>query len=256
MTTEEIIRSEANDLSKQLEQNIKKNLGHKLFRDIFKGELEDLYDAKSKIIFLDQLNLLVNENLKNHKEECPNTANGIECTRDIKTEKLLFYIQQEINELPKIVKANSMMSDKESVFISYSHKDTEWLNMLKRHFKAFEDSITFWDDSKIQTGSKWKENIENAISESRIAILLISADFFNSDFINNEEIPKLLKKAETEGTTILSVILKPCLFNEYPEINQYQAINSPTNTIIQMNEADRELLWVELVTTINGILKV
>lgn len=255
MDKEKLIRSEASDLSKNLEKTIRDELGHKLFRDIFKNELLNLYDPHSKMVFLDELKNMVQINLNSHKETCPKTANGEVCPRDIKSEKILFYIEQEINELPLIIKANSTDSNKNKVFISYSHKDQEWLNMLKRHFKPFEKSIKFWDDSRIKPGTKWKEEIQNAIEDSKIAILMISADFFNSDFITSEEIPPLLEKAKREGTTILSVILKPCMFHEYPDISDYQAINSPNNTIIQMSEAERELIWVELVSTIKTILK-
>ncbi len=90
---------------------------------------------------------------------------------------------------------------------------------------------------------------------SKIALLLISADFFNSDFITSNELPKLLSAAEKDGATILSVILKPCLFDEYPEVNQYQAINNPTLPISAMNETDRERTWVELVKQIRDITK-
>ncbi len=67
-----------------------------------------------------------------------------------------------------------------------------WLNKLKRHFKPFGNKIDFWDDSKIQSGQKWLDEIEKALSEATVAILLLSPDFFASDFISSKEVPKLL----------------------------------------------------------------
>ncbi len=140
------------------------------------------------------------------------------------------------------------------VFISYSHCDTSYLNSLKRHFKPLSKNIDFWDDSRILAGQKWREEIERALSNCKVAILLISADFFNSDFIERVELPKLLSSAENNGTTILSVILKPCLFTEYPEINKFQAINSPSQTVAQMNEYEQEQLWVNLSLRIKQLI--
>lgn len=142
------------------------------------------------------------------------------------------------------------------VFISYSHADIDFLNDFKRHLKPFRNKINFWDDSQILAGNKWKDEILKALDSCKIAILFISADFFNSDFISNEELPKLLHAATTRGTEILSVILKPCLFSEYPEINQYQAINSPSKTIIQMTDAEREEVWIKLALRIKKVMGV
>jgi len=137
--------------------------------------------------------------------------------------------------------------DKHNVFVSYSHVDLKYLNQLKRHFNTFKKRITFWDDGEILVGQVWRHEIEKALEVSKIAILLISADFFNSQFINNFELLKLLSDAELKGTKILSLIVKPCLFGEYSEINKYQALNSPSKTLIQMSEAEQEETFVKLV---------
>ncbi len=136
------------------------------------------------------------------------------------------------------------------VFISYSHVDAKYLTQLKRHLSTFKDRIGIWDDNLIKPGDKWRQEIENALNNSRIAILLISADFFHSDFINKVELPTLLQRAEQNGTLILSVIIKPCLFDEYPEINKYQAVNSPDKTLLEMTEYEQEQVWIKTAKAI------
>jgi hypothetical protein len=143
------------------------------------------------------------------------------------------------------------MSD---VFISYSHHDKVFLDHFKRHLRPLMKHIDFWDDSRILAGQKWKNEIANALSSCKVGILLLSADFFNSDFIQFEELPILLKAAEEKGATILSVVLKPCMFSEYKVISQYQAINSPSYTVIQMKEHEQEQLWIKLALRIKQIL--
>jgi hypothetical protein len=135
---------------------------------------------------------------------------------------------------------------KNAVFISYSHKDAQWLTDLKRHLGGFKSKINLWDDTRISTGTPWKKEITQAISDARVAILILSADFFNSDFITTEELPKILSEAENEGTVVMSVVLKPCLVHEYPEIMLYQFINSPDKTIIEMAESEKEHTWLKL----------
>src|SRR5438270_11408475 len=87
------------------------------------------------------------------------------------------------------------------VFISYSHNDTKYLNMLLPHLKYLEENklIELWTDSKIQPGERWQDEIKLALASTKVAILLISVDFLNSPFIQNNELPPLLAAAETEG---------------------------------------------------------
>lgn len=136
--------------------------------------------------------------------------------------------------------------ERDSVFISYSHEDLHYLEKMKRHFSIFKDKVNIWDDSKILPGQKWRISIDAALDKAKVAILLISADFLNSKFIAEVELPALLKAAENNGAIILSIIVKPCLFGEYSEINQFQAINSPSKALSQMAESDQEEVFVKL----------
>jgi TIR domain len=253
MTKEEIARDEANQFAfEKLESSASRYNGHKIFIEKIKDELQNFYDPEVKMLYLDQINLNIQHYKNEHKKNCVET----DCDKDKTYEKMLFLIRQEINELPKIVRQsiNELKENRTKVFISYSHKDKIFLDDFKRHFKPLEKILDFWDDSKIQVGQKWRDEISNAIQKAKIAILLISADFFNSDFIINNELPPLLQSAEKDGATIVTIILKPCLFEEYPEISQYQAINSPTKPISSLDLNAREFMWVETVRQIKTII--
>ena len=90
--------------------------------------------------------------------------------------------------------------------------------------------MELWDDSKILPGQKWKDEIRKAIEQTKVAILLVSTDFLGSEFIVSDELPPLLKAAEENGATILIVILKPCLFEDFGQLNQFQTLKSAEQT--------------------------
>lgn len=108
-----------------------------------------------------------------------------------------------------------------SVFISYSRNDLRWLARLQTHLKPLQRQgiIDLWDDTRLRAGDEWRKEIERAIAECKIAILLISPDFIASDFINNNELPPLLVKAKKRGVRILSVIISPSAYKDFELAN-------------------------------------
>jgi len=255
MRNEQIIRSLAGDfILNEFDEDhtYLGSEGHKSFIEKLKTELSRLYEPESKIYFLNEISKQVFEYQSLHNQKC---QKGENCDTYKEYQKALFFIEQEVNSLPQIIeKKNSNNLERKKVFISYSHVDKKWLIDLKRHFKPINDKVDFWDDSNILPGQKWKDAITKAVNSAKVAILLISADFFNSRFIEENELPPLLNAADKDGAIILNVFLKPSLVEEYPEVLQYQGINSPTNTIIQMDEANKELIWMELVKQVKRIL--
>ena len=104
------------------------------------------------------------------------------------------------------------MLQKASVFISYSHRDEAWKDRLLRHLKVLERRglLDVWEDRHIRPGAPWREEIEAAMGQAQMALLLVSVDFLNSDFIQDEEVPTLLRRRESEGLRVLPLILEPC----------------------------------------------
>lgn len=257
MDNESIIRDEAQEFYEETIELGGLTEPSKQINNI-KRRLSDFYTTEYKAIFLDEIKILIDKELVEHRRTKHNGQAVASCGFEKPAEKLLFYLNQELNTLPKIAHQKKILNPEQlrnTVFISYSHADTEYLTDIKRHFKPFLNQIEFWDDSKIQPGQKWKEEIKNAIDKTKVAILLVSADFLGSDFITTDEIPPLLKAAEENGATILIVILKPCLFEEFNHLNQYQAMNSPDKPIIKLNYTEKEETYVNLVRQTIKLLK-
>jgi len=132
-----------------------------------------------------------------------------------------------------------------SVFISYSHKDGEFLRRLMVHLRPLEQEglIDLWVDLRLEAGDRWKIEIEEALSRARVAIMLITADFLASDFIVNNELPPLLKKARSQDTHIIPVILKPCRFTRDKNLSGFHAINDPAAPLVTLPEGEQEKIY-------------
>jgi hypothetical protein len=135
----------------------------------------------------------------------------------------------------------SSPSTRTKVFISYSHKDKKWLKRLQKHLKPLEreDNLDCWDDTHIQSGDNWKQEIQKALDKAQVAVLLISANFFASDFIDETELPSLLNAAKAKGVCILPVILSACRFERNIDLASFQSVN-PLNKPLSKNSYNEQ----------------
>lgn len=256
MNPEEIIRKEANYFFERKIQDSHRVNAIEIFHEL-KTRLHDFYADDHKALFIDEIEILVKTDLQEHRDKSHGGLPGENCSFEEIPEKLIFYLHQEKGTLPLVAHQKFKTIEecqRNGVFVSYAHVDSDYLADIKRHFKPFLNQLDFWDDSVIKAGSKWKEEIEMAIGRAKVAILLVSTDFFGSDFITSHELPRLLELADKEGTVIITVILKPCLFEDFTDLNKYQALNSPNNPVSKMDENEKEELYVNLVRQTKRIL--
>ena len=145
---------------------------------------------------------------------------------------------------------------REKVFISYSHKDTAWMERFRVHLEPLEREglLDFWVDEHINPGDQWFEEIAEAIAATKVAVLLISPNFLASEFIAEHELPPLLKAARQGKVRILPLYLTSSNVNAMQDLSAFQGINDPAQPLASLSEADQDRAMVDASTAIRTAL--
>jgi hypothetical protein len=151
-------------------------------------------------------------------------------------------------------------SERPKVFISYSHEDERWKELLLRHLRVLQRQslIDIWDTSEIDPGVEWSDAIAAAARESEIAILLLSSDFLASDFIAERELPLLLTRRREEGLIVLPILVRPASWTYVRGLAELEFLNDPSTALSDLpgSERDRVLAFIaERVMQLAGALR-
>ncbi|MEB3318024.1 MAG: toll/interleukin-1 receptor domain-containing protein [Cyanobacteriota bacterium] len=173
--------------------------------------------------------------------------------RDLQLEDYIADIDQSLRATPTLApvatatSGNAGAPARSGIFFSYSHEDKKWLEQIKKFLAPAVRAglVSEWDDTQILPGSKWRKEIQAALASAKVAVLLVSTPFLNSEFIDSEELPVLLKAAEEEGVIIFPILIDACDL-EYSALKDYQFVNDPSNPLATLPPAKRSKILVDI----------
>ena len=171
--------------------------------------------------------------------------------------QLMFYLRHKPIEQLAAALGKNLPQARDQIFVSYSHRDKEWLQRLEIHLRPLvrDRRVDLWADTRIAPGDRWRDEIAMAIGRAKAAVLLVSADFLASDFIDKNELPPLLKKAEERGCVILPVIVAPSLFSQSPTLSAFQAVNDPAIPLSAMSKHEQEQTLQHVAMVLLSLIK-
>jgi len=105
------------------------------------------------------------------------------------------------------------MENRKKVFISYSHKDSQYEEELRLHLDAMAYSgiVEYWDDSHLNPGSPIDKTIADEMAKAKFIIMLVSPDYMASWYVRKKEFDTLINAAITEGAIIYWVPVRKVL---------------------------------------------
>jgi hypothetical protein len=103
------------------------------------------------------------------------------------------------------------MKKKITVFVSYARANRDLATRFLKKFKeqaapSKQYQYAFWRDNDILVGEKWHEEIQVALAQCDVGLVLISPALLGSQYIQDHELPKFLKSG---GKAVIPVLLQP-----------------------------------------------
>jgi len=97
------------------------------------------------------------------------------------------------------------------VFISYAHEDQSFREELQKHLNSLrrQQIISSWYDGDIVAGTEWRSQILERLNSAQIILLLVSADFLDSDFCYSIEMTQALTRQDADQARVIPIILRP-----------------------------------------------
>ena len=105
------------------------------------------------------------------------------------------------------------MSERTKVFIAYCFPEKRWLDRVLAALETFagNDRFVIWDERKVRTAA-WREELPDVLVTTKVAMMIVSDLFLESDFITRVKLPAMLERERADGLEICWVLASHCLF--------------------------------------------
>ena len=146
-----------------------------------------------------------------------------------------------------------------SVFISYSHADSELKERFLAHLASLkrQELISVWHDRMLEPGTHLNKAIELELSSADLVILLISSDFIQSDYCSETEMIRAFERYARNEAKFVALILRPCRWRNLPlidglKLGDFLAIPRDGKAVTDWKDTDSA--FEDAVTSIERIL--
>lgn len=128
------------------------------------------------------------------------------------------------------------------VFCSYAHEDEMWLRKLETHLSLPQRQglISLWHDRLIVPGTDWAKTIDTQLETASIILLLVSADFFASDYCYGTEMTRALERQKAGEAQVIPILVRAVDWKDAP-FAHLQALPTGANPIASWSDSDSAL---------------
>lgn len=132
-----------------------------------------------------------------------------------------------------------------TVFVSYAQEDEPFCQTLEKHLRAMQRQqlVQIRHRRKISAGGDWGQQINEYLETADVILLLISADFLNSDYCYGIEMQRAMERHKTRKARVVPIILRPIDWKGVP-FAQLSALPTGSKPVTEWSTLDQAFLDV------------
>jgi hypothetical protein len=124
-----------------------------------------------------------------------------------------------------------------------------------------------YGDQVLQIGEEWNPEILEKLRSAKVVIAMLSPAFFASEYIRTKEMPMILEQVERGQTTLLPIMLSPCLVVESKfkyrdrngaekkrSLNDFQASNDMKRPLKGLAETEQDAILLRVAQRVRKII--
>lgn len=133
-------------------------------------------------------------------------------------------------------------TDTPRIFISYAYQNEELKTEFRKMIVPMEKTGQWkvWDAQYLKPGDEWNKEIMRQIAEANVIVLLLTSDFFNSEYIYDIELTRAVERHENGAALLVAVIAEDCMWEETP-LSKVQVL--PRNGQPVKSNPNRSEIW-------------
>jgi hypothetical protein len=142
-----------------------------------------------------------------------------------------------------------------TVFLSYAPKDKELLEQLKNQLSPLERAnfVFLWSDQRVKPGSNREQEIDEQLEKASIILLLISPNYFASDYLYGYEMRRALERHKAGTVCVIPIILHPIEWEQTP-LGTLQALPRDGRAVTRWGH--RNEAWKQIAAEVRAVVEV
>ena len=140
------------------------------------------------------------------------------------------------------------------MFLAYAHEDESLRKELEKHLSLLRRHglVSVWQDRCIRAGTDWAQALDEHLKNASIILLLISADFLDSDYCYGVEMQCALDRDKAGQARVIPILLRPVDWKGAP-FQHLQGLPTDARPITKW--PDRDEAWTDVAASIRRVIE-
>jgi len=152
-------------------------------------------------------------------------------------------LHEPVGTVSGMVGEGTIEDKRRVLFLSYAHEDRDLCGRVAKHVTRRAEHLGYrvWWDEALKPGHRWKQQIDLELDRAGAAIVLVSQDALDSDFVLPEEISYLQER----DVPVAPLLARACDWDLVPEIKPQHFLHPPETGLVGMpGHAQEEILTI------------